>query len=337
MRRFEELKRLDKKTRNRLRAILSNRDANAIGRLAELRGTLRKSQSDALDAVLNSSRHEKAVTMCAPFPKKPPFLDTVGRHRDIDLDRLLSIIEADTVTNKARLLGLAGALGQIDEAFAEGNSELCRRLIVDVIERDGWSHALLRRIVLIRENQTEGLEDDQIEELVQRAGLKNVVVASLVHTYSRDQNILTIKRSILNLADRGAINRFTRTISRLPVQPFAKSKEDLCAFLSEVEKCSLIDVLILAKFNAHLFSLNRYPALSEIAKSLGRQELFEKIVATYDATSTEGEYTFFKQCSVWLEYEPVRQYRILLDNYYDASRDDVADVHETLFCAFRAT
>lgn len=42
MRRFEALKRLDKKSRNKLRAILSNDDVNAIDGLAQLRGKLRR-------------------------------------------------------------------------------------------------------------------------------------------------------------------------------------------------------------------------------------------------------------------------------------------------------
>ncbi len=144
----------------------------------------------------------------------------------------------------------------------------------------------------------------------------------MIHAYSLDQNILTIKRSILNIADRGVINRYTRMISRLTVQPFAASVQDLVSFLSEVEKCSLIDAVILAKFNSHLFEIGDFPALAEIAKILGPTELFEPLVATYDATKQESEYAFFKQSSAWLEYEPIRQYRILIDNYYDASREE---------------
>ena len=184
---------------------------------------------------------------------------------------------------------------------------------LDAIARDGWSHALLRRIVLIRENLPKGQEDDRIEELVQCANLNAVAVSAVVHSYSQDQSILTIKRSILNIADRGAVNRYSRMIARLSVQPFAKSQEDLSAFLSEVEKCSLIDAIILAKFNAHLFDIEDYPAITDVAKSLGQPALFDQLAATFDDDDKESEYTFFKQCSAWLEYEPVRQYRILLD------------------------
>jgi hypothetical protein len=328
MRRSEAMKRLDKKSRNKLRAILSNGDADAINSLGQLRAKLGKGQLDALEVILNSSALHKAVRMPTPFPKKPPFKDALQTHHGVDLEGLLRIIENRAIEFKERLIRVAKSLHEIDEAYAAGEIESCRQLICASIALDGWSHAILRRIVLIRENSPEGDEDEKIEELVRQADIKAVVVSSLIHSYSRDQNYLTIKRSILNLANRGTINRYSRTISRLVVQPFARDKEDLTAFLSEVEKCSLIDTIILAKFNSHLFRIKDYPVIGEIANQLGQVNLFNGLVATYNADDSFSEYVFFKQSSAWLEYEPIRQYRILLDNYYDTSMEDVEGLPE---------
>lgn len=55
MRRFEAFKRLDKRSRNKLRAILSNNEANAINSLSQLRTKLGKNQLEALEVILNSS------------------------------------------------------------------------------------------------------------------------------------------------------------------------------------------------------------------------------------------------------------------------------------------
>lgn len=322
MSRFEEIKRLNKKARNKIRAILSNSDSNVIGSLSQLRATLGKDQSNALEKILNSPMPSKAVKSSTPFPKIPPFVDTLQLHRSRGLNEMLNIIELGVTTHKSRLIRLANSLKTIDALYAENEISSCRERIVATIETDGWSHAILRRIVLIRENLPNGVVDDRIESLMQQAGIKGISVASLIHAYSFDQNILTIKRSILNIADRGAINRYTRAISRIAVQPFAASTQDLVDFLSEVEKCSLIDVIILAKFNSHLFKIKDFPAMAEVAEILGPIELFDSLVATYDATSNDSEYAFFKQSSAWLEYEPVRRYRILIDNYYDASREE---------------
>ena len=330
MSRYQELKQFDKKTRNRLRAILSNGDSNAMNRLSSLRGTLGRTKAEALDTIIKGLKHEKLVQISTPFPKRPSFADTVRPLRDVDLDALLSIIEANVIDHEPRLQRLVQSLKSIDEAYAARNNIACLQLIEKTIALDGWSHALLRRIVLLRENLPEGAVDGTIEALIQQANLGLTAVASLVHSYSTEQSFLTIKRSILNITDRGAINRYSRAIARLPVQPFARSKEDLSAFLSDVERCSLIDAVILAKFNAHLFTMADYPTLAAIAASLGCRDLFEQLVKTYDFADKESEFAFFRQSSAWLEYEPVRQYRILLDNYYDASREEYDHVPDAL-------
>ncbi|MEH6560384.1 MAG: hypothetical protein V7713_03040 [Marinobacter sp.] len=321
MRRHDVFKRFDIRTRNKIRAILSGKNENAISQLTKLRGKLGKSQAEALEAILSDSALTRAARKPALFPKNPPFFDALHGHSEAGLHELLNVIEASAHTHKTRLIQLADSLQKIDALYSARDFTACLDLIVETLKTYGWSHALLRRIILIRENLGEGCVNERIEELVRQAGIKGVVVSSLIHTYARDQSILMTKRSVLNIADRGAINRYTRALSKLAVQPFAASTQDLGSFLKEVVKCSLIDAIILAKFNCHLFRMENFSAIAEVANALGQAELFEPLVETYDATSSEAEYVFFKQSSAWLEYEPIRQYRILIDSYYDASRE----------------
>lgn len=330
MQRFEELKRLDPKNRNKLRSILSDSEGNAIEKLAALRGRLSKTQSEALDAVLNSRFPGKATRVSSPFPKKPPFQDTLQLPSEVSLENILKRIEADVLIYSERLKEVSSSLMKIDTGFAARNIDFCIRHIIECIDRNGWSHALLRRIVLIRENLDDENEDSRIESLMKQANFKSIIVSSLVLSYSPDQSIPTAKRSILNLADRGTINRYSRAISRLPVQPFAASAEDFASFLSEVEKCSLIDAVILVKFNSHLVSFEKYPAISKFIETMGDPELFDQLVASYDCQDSENEHVFFKQSSAWLEYEPIRQYRILADHFYDASREEIGALPTSL-------
>ncbi|ENG1110041.1 hypothetical protein WFP10_12655 [Yersinia enterocolitica] len=323
MRRDEKLKKFDIKTRNQLRSILSQREGNAIVSLSKLSAKLGKAQAKTLDEILNSTVLTRALKFSADFPKKPPFIDTLQANPDTNLLKLLNTIESSTYKNKEKLKRLASSFQKIDELYAARNFSMCVDLIQDILERDGWSHAILRRIILIRENLSHDCLDDRVEKLVLQAGIKGVVVSSLIHIYTRDQNILMSKRSVLNIPDRGTINRYTRTISKLSVQPFATSPQDLGDFLKEVVKCSLIDAIILVKFNCHFLKMSDFPAISEISNDLGCSELFEHIVKTYDINASESEYTFFKQSSAWLEYEPIREYRVLIDSYYDSSHDKV--------------
>ncbi|MCF5859366.1 hypothetical protein [Aeromonas veronii] len=322
MRRDEQFKKFDIRTRNQIRSILSDDDSDRVlGRLRKLSAKFNNSQLAVLDEILNSSVLTKSVKQPAYFPKNPPFYDTFKLNHKTGLHDILSVIEVSTRKNFDKINRIVLSLRKIDEQYAAKKYNACLDLIILTLNKDGWSHALLRRIILIRENKIQNSVDERIEDLVLQAGIKGVVVSSLIHSYARDQNILMSKRSVLNISDRGTINRYTRVLSKLSVQPYASSTQDLGEYLGEVLKCSLIDAIILAKFNRHFFTMCDYPSIEKIANNIGQADLFESLLGTYDFTTSEGEYTFFKQSSVWLEYEPIRMYRVLIDYYYDSSRE----------------
>lgn len=323
MRRSDALKQLKPGSRNKLRAILSNKEDNAIYELNQLRKRLNKGELKALEVVLNSSAPIKASHRTELFPKAPPFADQLYQLRHITLEEVLNNIESLALDVKDRLIRVSASFHTIDEAYASGDIESCQQHICTSIELDGWSHAILRRITLLREKLPLEKINDKIESYFQLADPRLIVVSSLVHLYASDQNYLSIKKAILNLADRGITNCYSRAMSKLAVQPFAKTQDELSELLSEAAKCSLIDAVILAKFNSHLFKIDNFKVIAEIANKLGRDDLFEKLVATYPTDNPDSEYEFFKQSSTWLEYEPIRQYRVLLDHYYDAANADL--------------
>lgn len=330
MRRDELFKQFDIKTRNQIRSILSDPNGNAIKRLSKLRKNLGPEKLKALDSILESGALTKASKAYSPFPKTPPFSDSLQEHREINIHKLLASIETSVKTHEERLKRLTNSLNKIDNFYAQRDIDSCIKEIKLTLKESGWSHAILRRTILIRENLEGSTANEEIEKIVRSAGIKKTVVSSLIHAYSRDQNILMTKRSILNFPDKGVTNRYSRTLSKLSIQPFAASQNDLEIYIKEVLKCSLIDAIILAKFNAHLFCMSDYPSTSKICEALGNEKLFDLIIKTYDNGSSDGEYTFFKQSSAWLEYDAVRQYRILIDNYFDSSRDQPVKLHLSL-------
>ncbi|HCB1270129.1 hypothetical protein KSGM81_04542 [Klebsiella quasipneumoniae] len=319
MRREERLKKFDMKTRNKIRAILSEKDGNAIVALSRLYASLNKMQAENLDSILNSHLLTKAVRFFSSFPKTPPFKDTLQANFFNNLAEILKYIEGCSQRNNEKLKHLIRLLQNFDELYSKKEHSKCIELIEFIIEQHGWSHVVLRKLILLRENIGQDETDERIEQLVIKAGIKGVVVSSLIHTFTRDQNILMSKRSVLNITDRGVINRYTRTLSKLSIQPFATSIADFEVYLKEVIKCSLIDAIIFIKFNRHLMCTNKYPVISELVNMLGSSLFFEELIKNYDASSSESEYAFFKQSSAWLEYDAIREYRVLIDNYYDSS------------------
>lgn len=327
MQRIDNLKKFDIKTRNKIRSILSDKEKNAISQLSKLCTTLQSNQIETLNEILKSSYLAKAVKRLNPFPKKPQFHDTLHINRVNDLQVTLNKIEKLTEEYKSRLQRLTKSLYYIDYLYSQNKNDECLDKIIEVIKDDGWSHAVLRKLVLLRESKYKSDSNDRIENLVNEAGIKGVVVSTLIHTFAKDQNFLMSKRSVLNIPDRGVVNSYTRTISKIAVQPLAISTSDLSSYLNEVIKCSLIDAIIIAKFNKSYFNIENYPNINLICKELGKCDLFQPLIKTYDASSQESEYLFYKQSSAWLEYEAVENYRFLIDNYYDSTKDEVISLH----------
>lgn len=330
MSRSEELKKLDIRSRNQLRSILESAGTDAISRLGRLRRKLGKREALALESVLSSQTPVKAAARYVPFPKSPPFKDALFGSRSTDHDKLLSFLEDATNRHFEILKAQIEALHVLDRELADKKFVIDPSHFTDHISEFGWSHAILRRIVLVRE--CSDTENDEIERLVWSAGLESnsLVVTSLIHAYAAEQSYLTVKKSTLNSADRGFINRYSRALARLTFQPFAKDKEDLGSFMAEILKCSLLDAIILAKTNSHLCDLSQFSTLNQSCALLGSESILCKLITSYDAADGDSEYLFFKQCGTWIEYPLVRQYRVLLDHYYDVSGEITEPLHPEL-------
>jgi len=330
MSRSAELKKLDIRARNQLRSILATTGEDAILRLGTLRRQLSKREVQALEGVLSSPTPVKAAARYNPFPKLPPFKDALFARRSPDLDESLRFVDGASSQHFERLKAQIGALHLFDRDLAENKFLIDPAQFTAHISQFGWSHAILRRLVLARE--AGDTESEEIERLVWSAGLESnsLVVTSLIHAYAAEQSYLTVKKSTLNLADRGVINRYSRALARLTFQPFAKDAQDLGSFLAEVSKCSLLDAVILVNFNSHLCDLSQFPSIERICRLLVRESNAGRLIGAYDAADGEGEYLFFKRCGAWLEYSLVRGYRVLLDHYYDVSGDMVERLHPGL-------
>ena len=267
MNRFQKIKLLDEKTRNQLRYILSNPTGNVIFDLKKLRSKLNKRQVKIVDDILSSPIPVKATRHQNPFPSRPAFVDFLMPQQFNDIGDILNRIEANIKANAKKLEQIICIFRSIDLAYSEKDIKKCRELVLLCIEQCGWSHAILRKLILIRES---GLlnEDNEIESLIQKAGLSTnaIVVASLIHIFSKDQNYLTIKRSILNISDQGVVNRYSRLLTRLPVNPISTDTNDFVGLLTGAESCSLIDAIIVAKFNTHLFRIEEYPQILNISE-----------------------------------------------------------------------
>lgn len=330
MSRINNLKKLDIKSRNRLRNILAEGGTGAISELSKLRNKLGVHQAEALENILLSNTLILGATSFSPFPKYPSFRDHLRTPDPQTLDLLLALLEKTVRSNRSRLFNQIASFHKIDNMFADSKFVVEPTSFSKHIAEFGWSHAILRRIVLTRASQDE--EDDEIERLLFVAGLKNnsTVVTSAIQAFGAEQNYLTIKRATLNIADRGNLNWMSRSASRLIFQPFAEDKEDLFSFLRNIYRSSLVDGVILLNFNKHLFDITKFPEIEGACSVLEQGTALDRILRNYLEDDFDVEDRFLQQSGVWLEYPLIRNYRVLVDNFFDASRTTIDPLHPSL-------
>lgn len=330
MKRHIELKRLNVRTRNQLRAILEVGGDDALAKIGKIKGSLGKLQISSIEAVLASPGRLLAASLPNPFPRNPPFRDMLRPAPKSDLVQILDAVEKGLSKYRGRITSQFSSLFEIDECIASEDVVKIEELFANHLNLYGWSHALLRRLVVARERSDR--DSEYFSDLLNAAGLSrnNIVVTSLIHAYAEEQNFITIKRSTLNLPRRGANNRYTHAITRIPFEPILHDASEFTLILGELLHCSLIDSVIFSRINNHLFDINRFPLLASVLDDFNTSETFKKIIAAFDISNVESEYTFNKQSSAWLEYSEIRGYRALVDCYYDGTDPKGKNIHPAI-------
>ena len=304
--------------------------SGAVSKLSKLRNGLGVEQALALENILLSNARIPGAVPFSPFPKSPSFKDHLRTPDPKTLELLLSLIERTVRLNRAKLLAQIGSLHEIDNIFAKHNLIIDAKILSDHIAKFGWSHGILRRLILLRENLEE--DNDEVEAMLFIAGLKsnNTAVTTAMQAFDAEQNYLTIKRATLNIPDRGNLNWMSRSASRLIFQPFAEDEHDLFNFLRNLYRSSLLDGITLINFNKHLIDVKKFPEIAAACETLENSDALDGILQNYLHDEFDAEYRFLQQSGVWLEYPLIRRYRILVDNFYDASRTTIGTLHPSL-------
>ena len=318
MTRFDELRKLDKKTRNKIRAILSH-DADSLTKVGKLRQANTGAKGELIDGVLSYRSSALLLGGAQYFPHKPPFTDRIPAPSPKSLDAVIAELCRAVASHSSKLAGCIRSLALCNKAIIQNENESAAELLREHTQKHGWSHAVLRKLVLLR-SITKG-ELSLVESLIWQAGLQknNVVVTSLIHCFAEEQNYLSAKQAVMNLPDRGVSNISTRLLARLPFQPICWDEADASLTIQASLNASLLDGVIIAKINKHLISANQLSHLEKAMEDLEKSSSLDHVTGMYSEIDFETEYIFLKQNSAWLELDGVRQYRFLVDNFYDAS------------------
>ncbi|MBN1079662.1 hypothetical protein JNO13_01845 [Pseudomonas sp. 1079] len=329
---YSALKTLDLRTRNQVRAILSDDGSNGISLINLLRRKKNGRELVKIEKVLRVQHQGIHNVLPELFPQKIQTSEAYHRLSEIDLDVHIDMLEylcserMEALTNLAKMAGNIGRL-TLTKCISEASE-----LIGELILHYGNSHFALRKAALIHTLNTEGSLTPEVDELIEEAGAgsNNVIVSSLLNCYQDEQDILNIKRSILGLPNKGIRNRFTRDIARLPFHPHAKNRLDLAELVQSSLQSSLIDAILILKVNKHLFSSNPRPFLECLFSVLEDSSCDIEDIAKIYSREEDAEYLFYKHSSAWLENSQIIKYRLLQDHFYDVPEAPYFSLDEDL-------
>ncbi len=135
---------------------------------------------------------------------------------------------------------------------------------------------------------------------------------------TRGAGFLSIKRSVMNLPNRGNGNKFTRDVVRICFHPLAFDPED-CEISFRATQSSLIDGVVCAHINGLRLEALRCSSHRKISEALfSAAPDINEIASGYAADDSDCEHQFYKHSSAWLESRDIVPYRRLADNFYDA-------------------
>lgn len=321
----DELKKLKTRLRNQVRAIVAAQDLKAVKLLNILRKKSQPIEIYQIDKTLRA--HGRILPEL--FPQNAQTKEHFYRLDALSLEKQYDLIQRLAAENFTDLSSQVEKLGEAGRLIACMQLSKAAEMLAGLSESHGYSHILLRKTCLIRSLSDEAniVHVDLILNAA-GAGKRNLILSSILNCYQEEQEILSLKRSIMNLPDRGSLNKFTRDITRLTFHPFAKDEEDLSELITSSLQSSLLDAIITIKINKHLLQIKPDSAIAKVFLALEQSHPgINEIAALYPASE---EYLFYKHSSAWLESDDIAQYRVLTDHFHDNPESNYFELNELL-------
>lgn len=316
-----ELRKLNLKARNKVRVLISLTPKDATNRLNAIRKAASPAELAQIERALSAYANLDDPLIPNLFPASPQTYETFHRLDAILLSDQIELTAIHARSNKDRLLSYFSAVAHLNEIILQKDFVCSAELIGELYVSFGYSHHLLRKAMLIRSLAPEGSTFTSIEDLLAAcgSGKNNIVVTSLMHCFQEEQDYLSMKRSIMNLPNRGLSNKFTRDVARFAFHPISNDPKELHDQLQSAAQSSLIDAVVYLSVNKSSFDFGADVVLQELFMALQRSSPdIDQIVGLYGAESADAENLFFKHSSAWLENPQILAYRRFLDNFYDA-------------------
>lgn len=314
----KELKKLDIRVRNQVRAIVSSEVGDAVRILNKLREKRSVSELVQIDNVLALYGNYSNLSMPELFPAHVETAENYRRLVVLPLEKSLALLDYISKIHRSKVASGVACFNKINSAIISKRFELASALVGSAVEVMGASHYILRKSALISVQKSEKSNVPEVDEILELAGIKNnnLISSSILNCFQEGQDFLSMKKSLLNLPDKGPANKFTRDMLRLAFHPHAVDSVDLAELIQSNLQSSFVDAVLMAKINQHIFDVSEYSNLQAVFGMLENTSSIEDIADQY-TNEEEGEELFYKRSSAWLENISVVKYRTLQDSFYD--------------------
>jgi hypothetical protein len=162
----QELRKLNLKTRNRVRAILVADTSHSIELFNRLRHSRPAGELLQVQRVLRQYALKADISIPELFPRATQTSEAFHRLAKLGLCKKLEILEGHIREHYARLAGFFSSLKALNTAIISRDLHRAARLIPNIVSEFGHSHFLIRKATLIRCLNQHGNALPEVEHLL---------------------------------------------------------------------------------------------------------------------------------------------------------------------------
>ena len=257
-------KKLDKGIRSYLRPMLFGEVEKKYKTVNKLRKLKKPDEISDIEEVILLSKKEHILPDL--FPKEPKILHDEFFLESISVDKHLSILNLTVKKNLEKLTDLLMLISELNNCILKKEYIESENIIKGIIDNYGYSHFLLRKMVLLNElskiTNIDLLFIDSEIEFYNNSG-KNQILSSLQQCYDVELSYFNLKKSVMNISD---FECYLNTIIRIPFlyKKYSNDKSNEDIFLKYNLQSSLIDGLIFLKCNKNIYEYDKFYYLSKI-------------------------------------------------------------------------
>lgn len=317
---LQHFKKLDVELRNLLRPILFDPKQDQIKVLNKFRKLYNCNDLVKIYNALNQIQDYDKKVIPDYFSDNAQVLDDFQRLQCIELNKQIKIIEILAIQNKSKLINFFIEIDKLNRLIIDKKYKESDEKIEKIYKNFGYSHFLLRKIILVKELNEENNDLRFIQNFINKynATGRNLIISSLQQCYQIDIDYLGLKKSIINRHEKSL---FCKHISEIPFAYLqSNSKENLNERLLSNIQSSLIDSLFFLKYNNNILNLKNIETIDSILSISNSSVTLDDLATFYmNNYQTDSEDIFYKQSSAWYEINDLYKYRILNDNFYNES------------------